>query len=107
MCKTDGTGCEGENAYLTRSKVYSPVQSGPSFFLSFGFSIRNAQRSDAAVIHSESEAMYIPGHTLLPKPNAAAGSGTSGSSSPLSVKNRSGINLSGSGYTTGSCSIAL
>lgn len=74
--------------------------------------ISSVASTEATAIHIASYAMKRPGHMRRPKPKAAtSGSRTVGSSSssPASFvrRKRSGLNVSGSVYTSGSCRIAL
>lgn len=51
--------------------------------------------------------ILLTGHSLRPNPKAWSGFGALGSSCPSAVMNRSGLKLSGSGYVSGLCKIAL
>jgi hypothetical protein len=67
---------------------------------SFGV-ILNAASTETIPIHNEDRAINRPGQVRRPKPNAASGHFVTGPT------NRSGLNLSGSGNTSSSWSIAL
>lgn len=86
---------------------YSPEGSMVRPFLSTAGEISKVARTEAMVMNSDEVANFLPGHILLPNPQTASGSFTAGLSLPSAVKKRSGLKMWGSGYTTGSCSIAL
>jgi hypothetical protein len=93
---------------------------------SSGFTSKQV-RTVATIVKSECIAKWRPGQTLRmqvsqsstetegdnyrrPKPNAARGSGTLGfgfSPSEVSINQRHGLNVNGSGYSSGSCKTPL
>ena len=64
------------------------------------------ENKEAAKINNVTSAKCLPGQTRLPYPNVDEITDSS-RNLPSSSKNRSGLKDSGSGYTTGSCKIAL
>ena len=76
-------------------------------FLSTAAEISNVARIEAMAMYSSELDSFRPGQIRLPNPHGASGSLTCGLSFPSAVKKRSGLKIWGSGYTAGSCSIAL
>ena len=64
------------------------------------------ENKEAATINNVASAKCLPGQIRLPYPNADVTTESSRNLPSLS-KNRSGLKASGSGYTAGSCKIAL
>ena len=64
------------------------------------------ENKEAATIKNVTSVKCLPGQTRLPYPNADEITESS-RKLPSSSKNRSGLKASGSGYTAGSCKIAL
>ena len=64
------------------------------------------ENKEAAKINNVTSAKCLPGQTRLPYPNIDEITESSHKLPSLS-KNRSGLKVSGSGYTAGSCKIAL
>ena len=75
-------------------------------FLSFAFVTLNTERIDETTMKIVDSTMWRPGQILLPIPNTNESIGSS-RTVPSSLRKRSGLNLSGSGYASGSCRIAL
>ena len=66
----------------------------------------NTDRTDAVTTKSVAATKCRPGHIRLPAPNASVITGSS-RNVPSSLRKRSGLNASGSGYSSGSCRTAL
>jgi len=75
-------------------------------FSSFAFITSNTERTDEAIMKIVAETQWRPGHILLPTPNTNESVGSS-RTLPFSLRKRSGLNSSGSGYISGSWRIAL
>ena len=75
-------------------------------FLSLAVVTLNAERTEQATMKTVEPTRWRPGQILLPTPNANDSTGSS-RTIPSLLRNRSGLNSSGSGYLSGSCSIAL
>ena len=94
-------------AILLRTESGGGRMTGISFpLLSLAFVTLNTDNTDAVTMKSVASTKWRPGHIRLPAPNA---SGIRGSSRkvPSSLRKRSGLNASGSGYSSGSCRTAL
>jgi len=79
---------------------------GISFpFLSLALVTVYTDKIDAATTKSVASTKCRPGQILLPAPNASEIAGSS-RKVPSSFRKRSGLNASGSGYSSGSCRTA-
>ena len=85
----------------------SGAVAGISFpFLSLTFVTLNTDKIDAVTTKSVASTKCRPGHIRFPAPNARWIIGSS-RQVPSSLRKRSGLNASGSGYSSGSCRTAL
>jgi hypothetical protein len=64
------------------------------------------ENKDAATIKNVASTKCLPGQIRLPNPNSDTKTGSS-RKLPSAFRNRSGLKISGSGYKTGLCKIAL
>ena len=94
-------------AILASTNLGSGTTTGISSpFLSLAFVTLNTDNTEAVTTKSSASTKCRPGHIRLPAPNASESVGSS-RNVPSSSRNRSGLNSSGSGYSSGSCRIAL
>ena len=85
----------------------SGATTGISFpFLSLALVTLNTDKTEAVMTKSSASTKCRPGHIRLPAPNASVRMGSS-RKVPSSLRKRSGLNSSGSGYNSGSCRTAL
>ena len=85
----------------------SGAVAGISFpFLSLTFVTLNTDKIDAVTTKSVASTKCRPGHIRFPAPNARWIIGSS-RQVPSSLRKRSGLNASGSGYSSESCRTAL
>jgi hypothetical protein len=85
----------------------SGATTGISFpFLSLAFVTLNTDNTEAVTTKSSASTKCRPGHIRLPAPNASERVGSS-RNVPASLRKRSGLNASGSGYSSGSCRTPL
>ena len=75
-------------------------------FSSFAFVTLKTDKTDDAKMKSIVSTKWRAGQIRLPAPNARAIVGSS-RKVPSALRNRSGLNVSGSGYSSGLCSTAL
>jgi hypothetical protein len=71
-----------------------------------GFSILKTESKEAMTMNKVESTKYLPGQIRLPNPYVDDNTGSS-RKLPSALRNRSGLNASGSGYMVGSCKIAL
>src|SRR6266850_26312 len=101
---TLSTSKENIEPHLTRPPEYV-YSKGPSPE-SRRFSMRKTDSTVTEKINNVASTKYFPGQMRFPNPKTD-GSVESSRKVPSGVRNRSGLNTSGSGYTSGSCRIAL
>lgn len=86
-------------SHLTAVPVYGYISGLPSVPLPL--LMLKTERKEATTIKNMASAKCLPGQIRFPNPNIDVNAGSS-RKLPSELRNRSGLNASGSGYTSGS-----